>query len=172
MLWICCRTKEWIDFHRKKVGSQIWNNSLREIKKRFRRDGRTRKKQSSNLLGDITLTHICLVWRRAPWKNRLRNNRHQRRRTKNVMVYRDNNRVDDSNIMRPRNGRRIEHVNSSGQKQMQSESHWKYQKIVDKTQKQKIKSKRGNKKTSVTVTDKQKLTPSDSNFRDGESVVC
>ena len=42
---------------------------------------------------------------------------------KNVIVYRDNNRVDDSNIMRPRNGRRIEHVNSSGQKQMQSESH-------------------------------------------------
>ena len=26
---------------------------------------------------------------------------------KNVIVYRDNNRVDDSNIMRPRNGRRI-----------------------------------------------------------------
>jgi len=29
-------------------------------KKRIRRDGRARKKkQSSNLLGDVTLTHIC-----------------------------------------------------------------------------------------------------------------
>ena len=65
MLWICCRTKELIDFHRKKVGSQIWNNIFVEgnEKKKIRRDGRTRKKKNNHqiLLGDVTLTHICLV---------------------------------------------------------------------------------------------------------------
>lgn len=50
MLWICCRTRMNGIFIVKKFGSQIWNNSLRVVNKKIRRDsaGRTRKNNHQN----------------------------------------------------------------------------------------------------------------------------
>lgn len=91
-------------------------------KKRIRRDGRARKKTIiKSTRRRNTYTHLWFdEERHGRIDCRIIDIKDEEPRT----LYRDNNRVDDSNIMRPRNGRRIEHVNSSGQKQMQSESHW------------------------------------------------
>ncbi|KAK4006943.1 hypothetical protein OUZ56_012097 [Daphnia magna] len=47
--------------------------------------------------------------------------------------YRDNNGVDDSNIMRPRNGRRIEHEQLQPNSKWLSESYSELPKILVKT---------------------------------------